>query len=821
MIAEAEIEKPKKSQFHTEYPAPAWCRNVLRLVTAIRSVEGAVVGLKQGDRWITFTLGADSRPTGELVEMCDQVLAGELSMPAREGNGSDASSPRQAAGARLCDTEGRTVGALCVLASPGSDLDSEVGHLLAETASLVAPLTVAGTPNVTVPDAALASTDPSFLVRVLGKIQPLVSEIVAFSDVLQREVIGTSRKRAEIIHENGTRVVGTLKSVLDLIDLETMGVHLQPAVSDLAGIARDELEAHRQHVRTRGLRLNFEAADERMAAVVDEDSVRRVLALFLANAIEFTPEGGITMEVKKTVTHVEIAVIDTGRGIDAGFLPKIFEPFTVETEEDRRDGRGMGMGLALAKRLADQAGLDIVVESKQGSGSTFTLRCPLAMPESERLADSETGTNVRLDLSNKPLVLLLEDNEIARRVIEMMVRDEYDIVAASTADEALEYAREYQFDLLLLDIALNERRTGVEVLHGVRKIVRYHAVPAVACTAYSLPGLRERYLEAGFDGYIAKPFRARQLLETLDAALEQGRMKSRFEAFGGEVEINLPPLPATLPRLLELVSSEDGAEATKEVTQILMADPAASSWVLGHANSAFYSVRGQVGTVDRAVMLLGAEAISNLVIAGLVARALEDFDSDDVRKVHAYILNVSLGTAGFARELAQRLEYPNPELAFTAGMLHDMGRLFLLSHDPPGYAKLWLQNGTICPPELGQELLKMGLDHVGVGVDASKNWELPAELQAVVSSYEDPDRSLPRHRSLVSIVTAARAAAIELISRGDAEGSPTSGAPAGLLGKDLRRLETLHDVTPGDLRSLITERQEEVRSLLESMRAHA
>ena len=821
MIAEAEVKKPKKSQFQTEYPAPAWCRNVLRLATAIQSVEGAVVGLKQADRWITFTLGADSRPTEELVAMCEEALVGKLSMPAAEGNESDASSPRQAAGVRLCDSEGRTLGAMFVLASSGSYLDPEVGRIVAETASLIAPLLAAGTPEAKVPDASLASTDPAFLVRVLGKIQPLVSEIVAFSDVLQREVIGTSRKRAEIIHQNGTRAVGTLKSVLDLIDLETMGVDLQPAVSDLAGIARDELEAHRQYVRTRGLRLNFEAADERMAAVVDEDSVRRVLALFLANAIEFTPNGGITMEVKNTGTHVEIAVIDTGRGIDAGFLPKIFEPFTVEKEEDRRDGRGMGMGLALAKRLADQAGLEIVVESKRGSGSTFTLRCPLATMDSERVADAETGTNVRLDLSNKPLVLLVEDNEIARRVIEMMVRDEYDIVAASTAEEALGYAREYQFDLLLLDISLNERRTGVEVLHGVRKIVRYHGVPAVACTAYSLPGLRERYLEAGFDGYIAKPFRARQLLETLAAALEQGRIKGRFEAFGGEVEIDLPPLPATLPRLLELVSSDEGAEATKEVTKILKADPAASSWVLGHANSAFYSVRGQVGTVDRAVMLLGAEAISNLVIAGLVARALDDFESEDVRKVHAYILNVSLGTAGFAKELAQRLELPNPELAFTAGMLHDMGRLFLLSHDPPAYAKLWLQNGTICPPELGQELLTFGLDHVGVGVNASRNWELPAELHAVVSSYEDPERALPRHQSLVSIVTAARSAAIEMISSGGAEDTPTSGVSPAPLGKDLRRLEMLHNVTPGDLRSLITERQEEVLSLLESMRTHA
>ena len=811
MLAETEPKKSRTPRFHSENPAPAWCRNVLRLSSTLDGVAAAVVGIKQDDRWITFTLGAESRSSDDLVAMCEGVLAADQSTIVPNGNESEIDGQRQTAGVRLRDPDGRTVGALCVLAQAGGEVDIDVDRALVHIAALIAPLTVVSTPIVRDTEEPLASADPAFLVRVVGKIQPLISEIVAFSDVMQREVIGTSRKRAEIVNQNGARVLSTLKSVLDLIDLETIGVELEPVLTDVTRIAREELEAHRHKVRKRGLRLELEGTEEKIEAMVDGSAVRRILAFFLTNAIEFTQEGGITVAVARTATHAEIAVSDTGRGIGAGFLPKIFEPFAVENEEGRRDERGMGMGLALAKRIADQAGLEITVESRQAGGSTFTVRCPAASTKSDRLDTFEKGVNVRIDILDKPLILLVEDNEIARRVIEMMLRDNYDIVAASTYDEALGYAREYQFDLLLLDIGLNERRTGVEILHGVRRIARYHTVPAVACTAYSLPGYRDRFLEAGFDGYIAKPFRSRQLLETITAALEQGRTKGRLEGLGGDIQIDLPPLPATLPRLLELVSSEEGAEATKEVTEILMADPAAAAWVLGHANSAFYSVRGQVGTIDRAVMLLGAEAISNLVIAGLVARTLDDFESDEVKQVHAFILHTSMATAGYARELAERLHLPNPELAFTAGMLHDVGRLFLLAHDPQEYAKLWLQDGELRPPELGQELLTLGLDHTRVGIDASGKWELPAELHAVVASYEDPDRSLPRYRSLVSVVAAARAAAINMISD-DEESSPLGGA--------LRRLDLLHDVRPGELRSFIDERKDEVQSLLDSMSAH-
>lgn len=814
MSVASEARTSKNLQFHTEFPAPAWCRNVLRLAADLEGAAVAVVGLKEEDRWITFAVGAESFSTEDLVGACEHVVRAERSRPSKDEVGANPILERSIVGVRLWDPEGRTVGALFVLPEPGASIDSAIERVLAELATLIAPLAVSSRSRNVSPEEFRVSADPVFLVRVLGKIQPLVSEIVAFSEVLQREVIGTSRKRAELIHQNGTCVVRTLKSVLDLIDLETRSAEANFVATDLARVARDELEAHRPQVRKRALRLNFRGAEERIFATTDESALRRILRIMLSNAVGYTSEGGISVEVTRTSTHGQIAVRDTGRGISPDFIPKLFQPFAVEGGGERSKPQGSGMGLALAKSLADRAGLELLVESRPGEGSTFTVRCRLTdavKEESTNAIDAET--DVRLDIAHRPLVLLVEDNAVARRVIEMMVREDYDLVAASTVDEALERAREYQFDLLLLDVSLNERRTGVEVLHGVRRMVRYQTVPAVACTANTRPGLRERFLDAGFDGYMAKPFRANQLLETMAAALEQGRRKASLDVFEGEVDIDLPPLPATLPRLLELVSNEDGPGDPNEVRQILEADPAASSCVLSHVNSAYFSVRGQVATVERAVTLVGAETISNLVISGLLSKTFESFASDVVRRVHARIVNVSLGTAGFAKILAKHLHIKNPELAFTAGLLHDTGRLCMLAHDPEPYAALWLQEDeAMRPPEIGQELLHFDVDHVRVGAHVSKEWELPAELGAVVSMFEDPDRALPRHRSLVSVVAAARAAVISLISE-------DAGAPG--LGNALRRLETLHDVAPGDLGSLIEDRKDEVRSLLESMRANA
>ena len=121
--------------------------------------------------------------------------------------------------------------------------------------------------------------------------------------------------------------------------------------------------------------------------------------------------------------------------------------------------------------------------------------------------------------SDKPRVLVLEDNAESRLLLRHLLRRDFDATLASGADAAIEAAQSQAFDVALLDINLGEKRTGVDVFRAIRAMPQHHDLPALACTAYALPGDRERFLEAGFSDYVSKPFVKAELMAALRHAI--------------------------------------------------------------------------------------------------------------------------------------------------------------------------------------------------------------------------------------------------------------------------------------------------------------
>jgi CheY-like chemotaxis protein len=116
-------------------------------------------------------------------------------------------------------------------------------------------------------------------------------------------------------------------------------------------------------------------------------------------------------------------------------------------------------------------------------------------------------------------VLVLEDNAESRLLLRHLLRHEFDATLVSGADAALRVAESQSFDAALLDINLGEKRTGVDVFKAIRAMARHRDLPALACTAYALPGDRERFLEAGFAAYVSKPFVKAELMDALHEAV--------------------------------------------------------------------------------------------------------------------------------------------------------------------------------------------------------------------------------------------------------------------------------------------------------------
>lgn len=122
--------------------------------------------------------------------------------------------------------------------------------------------------------------------------------------------------------------------------------------------------------------------------------------------------------------------------------------------------------------------------------------------------------------ASKPRILVVEDNKDTRLLLRYMLKDRFQLSMASNVDDALAAAEGATFALLLLDINLGSRRTGVNLLEHLRDQPEHASTPALALTAYALPGDRDRFLDAGFDGYVSKPFQRKELLSTIDTILQ-------------------------------------------------------------------------------------------------------------------------------------------------------------------------------------------------------------------------------------------------------------------------------------------------------------
>lgn len=254
-----------------------------------------------------------------------------------------------------------------------------------------------------------------------------------------------------------------------------------------------------------------------------------MLQNLIGNAIKFTQTGGIVVSVERSSDgKVLVHVTDTGIGISPEFLPHLFDSFSQESTGLARHYEGSGLGLSIAKQLAEKMGGTISVESVKGEGSRFTISFPLSAAPPENGTEAVPSEPSSEDLSHKRL-LVVEDNEDTRLLMESLLESMCTVEVKARAVEAVARARtaaeveERPFDAILADINLGTGPSGYEVLRELRTVPAYREVPIAAVTAYALPGDREKLLAEGFDAYLGKPFTAEELISLVEHLLAERR----------------------------------------------------------------------------------------------------------------------------------------------------------------------------------------------------------------------------------------------------------------------------------------------------------
>lgn len=363
----------------------------------------------------------------------------------------------------------------------------------------------------------------SFLASMSHEIRTPMTGILGFASLLQEELDGSNLKiYAERITQSASRLMTTLNAILDLSRIEAQRFDMDLKPIDLSEEASVVVELLRPIATKKQIDLQVRSRHPHITALGDKTAIGQILNNLVGNALKFTSRGSVTVEIdSKRQDDDEVAVIrvsDTGPGIPPEDLAIIFEEFR-QSEHDRKGHNGVGLGLAIAQKLAKLMKGAISVESEIGAGSVFTVQLPLVHQSAtwtghpyaivEDAPPHQTGEVLGS-------LLVVEDREETRELMQLFLRPICHIETASTGSEAIDMARRRSYDVILMDINLGPAPGGLEVIRELRSMPSYEVTPVAAVTAYAMEHERAECLEAGFTDYMTKPLNKQDLLKLVE-----------------------------------------------------------------------------------------------------------------------------------------------------------------------------------------------------------------------------------------------------------------------------------------------------------------
>jgi two-component system sensor histidine kinase/response regulator len=355
-----------------------------------------------------------------------------------------------------------------------------------------------------------------FLASMSHELRTPLNAIIGFSELLGDGVGGPmSPRQLEFIDhvvEGGQHLLSLINDILDLSKIEAGRLEIQPEPSELAPLVKAAQEIIQPLATKKRIRLTAELQPGLPPVEVDPIRLKQVLYNLLSNALKFTPEEGqVALDVRRAGSEVLISVKDTGVGIKAEDLPRLFRPFE-QLEAGLRKTEGTGLGLALTRRLVEAHGGKIEVESEPGKGSRFFFTLPLAsiprpvpQPEAWR-ADDSAGS--------RPQVLVVDDEPLAAELLATELRQAGYAVAVSDQHQALERAEVLEPCAITLDL-LMPTVGGLEVLALLKRSQIASRIPVIVV---SISDEAPQALLLGAAAALQKPVPRGKLVEAIERA---------------------------------------------------------------------------------------------------------------------------------------------------------------------------------------------------------------------------------------------------------------------------------------------------------------
>lgn len=361
-----------------------------------------------------------------------------------------------------------------------------------------------------------------FLASMSHELRTPLNAILGFSRLLQsdRTLPDHTRKNVEIINRSGTHLLRLINDVLDMAKIESGSMQLQKAPFDLGELLCDVTDLMRQRAEEKGLQLIIDQDSTFPRYIVaDEARIRQILINLIGNAVKFTEQGGVTLRLgtrENTLSHLQIEVEDSGKGIAPEECQRIFEPFV--QLGDQGGSHGTGLGLAITKQYVELMGGSISVTSSPEKGSVFRVELPLEEAKEDdiqRANEAEQREILGIAGRSDYRILIVEDQRDNQLLLQTLMENiGLSVRIASNGEEGVRLFESYRPHFIWMDRRMPVM-DGIEATKKIRSLPGGADVRIVAVTASAFAEQRDEMLAVGLDDFVRKPYRPAEIYDCL------------------------------------------------------------------------------------------------------------------------------------------------------------------------------------------------------------------------------------------------------------------------------------------------------------------
>ena len=383
---------------------------------------------------------------------------------------------------------------------------------------------------------------------------PLTLIIGPIKDLINTEKDLQKQENLNNIHRNADMLYGLVNQLMDLSKLEAGKMKLNTCEKDIVPIIKSLVQSFESLAERKKITLTFQSDKDEIILFIDVEKIEKIVINILSNAIKFTKEGKqIKVSLELVNEKVEIIISDEGIGIPKDRINNIFDRFYQVDGTHTREHEGTGIGLALTKELIELHKGEILVQSEEGKGTTFTVRLPIGKdhlkPEeicegiieknNDELIHSNQYTiqddltvSGNLDISffkndDNPIVLIVEDNQDVRNYIKGHLNNSNRIIFATNGEEGYNQALEHIPDLIISDVMM-PKMDGFKLCNKLKTDERTSHIPIILLTAKATGDDKIDGLEKGADDYIMKPFDAKELQVRVKNLIDQRKKIAEY-----------------------------------------------------------------------------------------------------------------------------------------------------------------------------------------------------------------------------------------------------------------------------------------------------